>query len=464
MSFDNIESHNQFKNLEIDNLKSLLNNKIFDKLILGWNFKEININNYWSISFDENRQAILSKDLYFKLYWSKPKKWSDTNLDYTNWDILYLNKNYLKFKKTILLLEGKKIDKKKEIKRSKEYDTAILLDKIYSELTWLSYFVDKNKQKTIDEKINNLENKSIEYSNIFQLKIKVLRDILNDFKWITWRELDKTWSIDFKHNFNLFSQELKNPYEKIKTNDISIVLSNKFSKNNQENKDINLNDLYKKFKYDLTTKLDFILKNNSNTKVVFFDYQFDDDILEELWEVIKKYKREDIKVIFSAWKDIDTNRKIVNIWWLYASTMVGLDSNNSNKASKEIYNTFIDNNIKTKGIVTKYLTRSKQLMTVSNTINIVTNPRNLLKPIPRKLDKLNNIYYNDYKWSKNSLNTYRDIENIHIPDTKIILLWSEQSWKKDSELDIFTNIKTWLNISWTEVLANTILDNNLNSI
>jgi len=78
--------------------------------------------------------------------------------------------------------------------------------------------------------------------------------------------------------------------------------------------------------------------------------------------------------------------------------MVGLDSNNSSSiASKEIYNTFIDNNIKTKGIVTKYLTRSKQLMTVSNTINIVINPRNLLKPIPRKLDKLNNIYYNDYK-------------------------------------------------------------------
>jgi len=61
-----------------------------------------------------------------------------------------------------------------------------------------------------------------------------------------------------------------------------VILSNKFSKNNTENKNVDITDLYIRFKNDLISKLDFILKNNLNTKVVFFDYQFDDDILEEL--------------------------------------------------------------------------------------------------------------------------------------------------------------------------------------
>ena len=71
---NNIELNNQNNNLSIDFLKSLLNDKTFDRLILEWNTKTLKIDDYWSIDFDENNQAILSEELYYKLYNKKPRR------------------------------------------------------------------------------------------------------------------------------------------------------------------------------------------------------------------------------------------------------------------------------------------------------------------------------------------------------------------------------------------------------
>lgn len=456
---ENIELPN-YRGFDISDVKKLLEDNNLDSYFLD-DFADININWFWKISFDEKKQAILSKEFYFKLYWKLPKKWSDTNLTYMYWGKLYLNKNYKSFKYAILNIESNNKSNIDEIQRSNEYETALLLDKIYRDLTDLKYWIDVNKQQEIENKILNLEKKSIEYSNIFQLKIKILQEILKDFKWITWRDLDKKGVIDFEYWFNLFSDDLNKPFEKIDTNNTSVLLVNKYCEDSYPNMDLSL--LHDMFIKDINSKIEYILKNNINTEVVFLDYQLSKESLDKIWETIRKNNKHNIKIVFSAWENNEENNRITNIGWLYASTMVLSDSNMTKKLAKDIYNWFIDNDVRSKWVITKYVSNSSKLFTVSNTINLLANPKNLLKKIPRKYDKISNLYYLDVKNRKNNINILKDIEINSIPDTKVILIWSEKSWKTWSQKDIFTSHIDWSDIPWTVLLAESIINNDLNN-
>lgn len=343
-------------------------------------------------------------------------------------------------------------------------ETKKVLDGIYKDL--LSLKIDSNPEIVwnISNRLNNLENNSLEYSNLYQQEIRVLLDILKDYKWLTWKEGDILWVIDFEYNYKLFSEVIKEKIEKIKPSDISLLYTNKLSLINIDNQfsKKELTQKYYDYMFDL---IEHIYRDHKNTKIVFIDIQFPEYFYKSFND-IQKYYNKDIKIIL--WATVESDLKKYNKHnLLYWSVDIDMKKNLWELPVEVIKSVLFKNKHSNhRWVIDDIITQNRNNLSISDTINLLINPRNLLKFRYGDKEKSWNKEYlsKDYKWTNHNFNkSYAlDIGSANnIPDTKILIIWDySKGWKETQ--DQFIDPFDWSLISWSELIANDIIDNDLN--
>jgi len=327
------------------------------------------------------------------------------------------------------------------------------VDNVFQELKEL----EKNTEKEsiiskVRDDLKDLNNSIDAFNSFFKSEIKVLNDIYKDYLGIYKTTWDKKYILDFKHNYLSLSEAKNRLFERIWKDDIVILSNDYYSELNPKMKWKTLFEINELWLNTMLKRIETILRNNSNTQVIYIDLDLSIEETQKIMNLYNEINNKSIKIVFTD-EEQKESEIIVNNWGVISNPLLKVESSFSD-IIYEIYSYYFYDEVLTKWTVIWYWTDNKKILSTSDTINLIINPSKI-----SDINLDNKKTDDSFKMSHISTIDINKTNNSDI-DKKIIIIWWEKPSYEDWDYDTF--LYNWERYSWSEVIANTIINNPIN--